>query len=43
MKNRISLSVGLGYRFDLKPRKVKKDETLERLNRYLKKDEDDDI
>ncbi|MGD9158881.1 MAG: outer membrane beta-barrel domain-containing protein [Desulfobacteraceae bacterium] len=43
MKNRISLSIGLGYRFDLKPRQVKKDETLERLNRYLKKDEDDDI
>ena len=43
MKNRITLSVGLGFRFNLKPREIEKDESLERLNRYLKKDEDDDI
>lgn len=43
MKNRIYIGVGLGFRFNLKPRKVEGDGTLERLNRYLKKDEDDDI
>ena len=42
MKNRIYLGVGLGFRFNLKPRQIEKDETLERLNRYLKKGEDDD-
>ena len=43
MKNQVYVGVGLGFRFNLKPRKVEKDETLERLNRYLKKDKDDDI
>jgi len=42
-KNRIYLGIGLGFRFNLKPRKIEKDESLERLNRYLKRDEDDDI
>ncbi len=43
MENRIYIGVGLGFRFNLKPRKVEKDETIERLNRYLNKDENDDI
>ncbi len=43
MENRIYVGVGLGFRFNLKPRKVEKDESLERLNRYLTKDKDDDI
>lgn len=43
MDNRIYMGVGIGFRFDLKPRKVKKDKTLERLHRYLEKDEDDGL
>jgi outer membrane beta-barrel protein len=43
MENRIYVGVGLGFRFNLKPRKVKKDETFEKLNRYLEKDKDNDI
>ncbi|NLD37282.1 MAG: outer membrane beta-barrel domain-containing protein [Desulfatiglans sp.] len=43
MENRIYVGVGIGYRFNLKPRKVEKDETFEKLNRYLKKEKDDDI
>jgi hypothetical protein len=38
MENRIYVGVGIGYRFNLKPRKVEKDETFEKLNRYLKKE-----
>lgn len=43
MENQIYIGVGLGFRFNLGQRKVEKDETLDRLNRYLKKDEEDDI
>jgi outer membrane beta-barrel protein len=43
MENRIYVGVGIGFRFNLKPRKVEKDETFEKLNRYLKKENDDDI
>ena len=43
MENRIYVGMGLGYRFNLKPRKVEKDETFEKLNRYLEKEKDNDI
>jgi outer membrane beta-barrel protein len=43
MENRIYVGVGIGYRFNLKPRKVEKDETIEKLNRYLKREKDDEL